>query len=125
MPSRVEGKVYLTIDVNGLDPAVIASTGTPQPGGLSWGQTMELLRALAVESRAQPSLRTSSSLFLPAFAPVAIRRRRAWPLRSWPGGGAGERKGVGIRTRCPTTQHPGPESQKAVPGNSVCQCGPA
>ncbi len=49
----LEGKVYLTIDVDGLDPAVIASTGTPQPGGLSWAQTMELLRALAVESRAQ------------------------------------------------------------------------
>ena len=39
------GKVYLTIDVDGLDPAVFPSTGTPQPGGLSWRQTMEVLRA--------------------------------------------------------------------------------
>ena len=50
---RRGGEGLLDHDVYGLDPAVIASTGTPQPGGLSWAQTMELLRALAVESRAQ------------------------------------------------------------------------
>jgi agmatinase len=49
----LEGKVYLTIDVDGLDPSVLPSTGTPQPGGLSWGQTMEIVRMLATESRAQ------------------------------------------------------------------------
>ena len=43
---RLEGKVYLTIDVDGLDPSIIPSTGTPQPGGLSWRQTMEILRVL-------------------------------------------------------------------------------
>ena len=30
----LEGKVYLTIDVDGLDPSIIPSTGTPLPGGL-------------------------------------------------------------------------------------------
>jgi agmatinase len=40
------GDVYLTVDVDGLDPAVIPSTGTPQPGGLTWPQMMELLRAV-------------------------------------------------------------------------------
>ncbi len=44
------GPVYLSIDVDGLDPAVFPSTGTPQPGGLSWRQTMEIIRAVAVES---------------------------------------------------------------------------
>jgi agmatinase len=43
----LEGKVYVTIDVDGLDPAVIPSTGTPQPGGLTWRQMMELLAAVA------------------------------------------------------------------------------
>jgi agmatinase len=48
---RLEGKVYLTIDVDGLDPGIIPSTGTPQPGGLSWRQTMELVRTLTTQSR--------------------------------------------------------------------------
>jgi agmatinase len=43
----LKGKVYLTIDVDGLDPAVIPSTGTPQPGGLAWSQMMDVLRAIA------------------------------------------------------------------------------
>ncbi len=48
---RLEGNVYLTIDVDGLDPAVIASTGTPLPGGLSWRRMTEIIRVLTVESR--------------------------------------------------------------------------
>jgi agmatinase len=47
----LEGDVYLTIDVDGLDASVIPSTGTPQPGGLSWRQTMDILRTIMVESR--------------------------------------------------------------------------
>jgi agmatinase len=47
----IEGNAYLTIDVDGLDPAVIPSTGTPLPGGLSWRQTMEVIRALTTQSR--------------------------------------------------------------------------
>ena len=38
--------VYLTIDVDGLDPSVIPATGTPEPGGLSWFQCMEILETL-------------------------------------------------------------------------------
>ncbi len=49
----LKGPVYLTIDVDGLDPAVIPSTGTPQPGGLSWFQTMEIIRHLACARRAR------------------------------------------------------------------------
>jgi agmatinase len=38
--------VYLTIDLDGLDPSVIPGTGTPEPGGLSWYQALDLLRPL-------------------------------------------------------------------------------
>ena len=48
---RIEGKVYLTIDVDGLDPSIIPSTGTPLPGGLSWRQTIDVIRVLTTESR--------------------------------------------------------------------------
>ncbi|MGA2254003.1 MAG: arginase family protein [Thermoguttaceae bacterium] len=43
----LEGRVYLSLDVDGLDPSIVPSTGTPQPNGLSWPQVMELIRALA------------------------------------------------------------------------------
>lgn len=39
--------VYLTIDLDALDPAIMPATGTPEPGGLSWEQITGLLRAVA------------------------------------------------------------------------------
>jgi len=36
--------VYVTIDVDGLDPAIMPATGTPEPGGMSWYETLTLLR---------------------------------------------------------------------------------
>jgi len=39
--------VYVTIDVDGMDPAIMPATGTPEPGGLSWHEITALLRATA------------------------------------------------------------------------------
>jgi agmatinase len=39
-------RVYLTIDVDGFDPAVAPATGTPVPGGLSWAYGTALVREL-------------------------------------------------------------------------------
>ena len=36
--------VYVTLDVDYFDPAVVPSTGTPEPGGGQWEPTLELLR---------------------------------------------------------------------------------
>jgi agmatinase len=38
--------VYVTIDVDGMDPAIMPATGTPEPGGLSWYEMLALLRAV-------------------------------------------------------------------------------
>jgi agmatinase len=38
--------VYITIDVDALDPAIMPATGTPEPGGLSWYEILRLLRAV-------------------------------------------------------------------------------
>lgn len=48
----LRGPVYLSIDVDALDPSVIPSTGTPQPDGLSWRETMEIVR-LVCQSECQ------------------------------------------------------------------------
>lgn len=36
--------VFLTIDLDAFDPSVLPSTGTPEPGGLFWYETLEFLR---------------------------------------------------------------------------------
>jgi agmatinase len=36
--------VYMTIDLDGLDPSVIPGTGTPEPGGLSYRQVVNLIK---------------------------------------------------------------------------------
>jgi len=43
--------VYLTFDVDGLDPSLVPSTGTPEPGGLTWYPVMKLLRRVFREKR--------------------------------------------------------------------------
>lgn len=42
--SKVSGNVYITIDLDAFDPAFAPSTGTPEPGGLQWYPTLELLK---------------------------------------------------------------------------------
>lgn len=44
--STLTDKVFLTIDVDGLDPAIMPATGTPEPGGLGWYEVLDLLREL-------------------------------------------------------------------------------
>jgi agmatinase len=39
--------VYITVDLDGLDPAIMPSVGTPEPGGLSWDEMMELIRTVS------------------------------------------------------------------------------
>ena len=49
--ARVAGRRdYLSIDVNGLDPAVVPATGTPEPDGLSWTEALGVIRLLADEA---------------------------------------------------------------------------
>lgn len=41
---RLPEHIYVTLDVDGLDPSVIPGTGTPEPGGLTFRQVEGLLR---------------------------------------------------------------------------------
>lgn len=40
-------KIYLSFDIDGLDPALCPATGTPVPGGLSWAEIQRLLTLVA------------------------------------------------------------------------------
>ncbi|MBE0479017.1 agmatinase [Candidatus Aerophobetes bacterium] len=39
--------VYLTVDVDVMDPSIVPSVGTPEPGGLSWQKILEIIRYVA------------------------------------------------------------------------------
>lgn len=81
----LRGKVYLTIDVDGLDPSIIPSTGTPMPDGLSWRQTMDVLRVLATESRCE-WLGADIVEFVPSAAPPGcdpVAARLAAKVLAW------------------------------------------
>ena len=41
--------VYVTIDLDAFDPSVLPATGTPEPGGLSWYDAVELLKAVCAK----------------------------------------------------------------------------
>jgi agmatinase len=44
--AQLPERVYLSWDIDGLDPTLCPGTGTPVPGGLSWNEAIGLLRAL-------------------------------------------------------------------------------
>jgi agmatinase len=43
-------KVYITFDLDAFDPSIMPSTGTPEPGGLLWYETLAILRAISQKS---------------------------------------------------------------------------
>ncbi len=47
--STLSDNVYLTIDLDGLDSGIMPSTGTPEPGGMSWYQLTDLIKLLCVK----------------------------------------------------------------------------
>jgi agmatinase len=44
-------ELYLTLDVDVLDPAEMPATGAPEPGGLSWSDLLDLIRGLAASQK--------------------------------------------------------------------------
>ena len=42
--------VYLTFDVDGFDSSIMPATGTPEPGGLFWDETLKILKIAAKNS---------------------------------------------------------------------------
>ncbi len=48
---RLSGTVYVSIDLDVLDPSIMAAVGTPEPGGMSWHAVTRLLRHVAERKR--------------------------------------------------------------------------
>ncbi len=43
--------IYITFDVDGLDSSIMPATGTPEPGGLLWDETLNIIKIAAKNSR--------------------------------------------------------------------------
>jgi len=48
---RLEDPLFITIDLDYFDPAVIPATGTPEPGGLFWPETVEFLKRVFTQRK--------------------------------------------------------------------------
>ncbi len=51
LPDDFPADIYISFDLDGLDPSVIAATGTPVPGGLGFYQVLDLLSCAAAGRR--------------------------------------------------------------------------
>ena len=51
--SEIEGPVWLTLDLDGLDTAYVPTTGTPVPGGLAYWQVVETIETIASAPKVQ------------------------------------------------------------------------
>ena len=49
--SHLTEDVYITIDLDALDPSLLPSTGTPYPGGMEWRQVLDLLELVNSRKR--------------------------------------------------------------------------
>lgn len=47
--ASLRGPVYVTIDLDGLEPGLMPAVGTPEPGGLAWRELTTLLRRVFTE----------------------------------------------------------------------------
>ena len=46
LPEDFPKNVFFTLDIDGMDPSVFPSTGTPVPGGLGWYQTLKIFESV-------------------------------------------------------------------------------
>ncbi len=46
---QLTDNVFITLDLDAFDPSILPSTGTPEPGGLLWYETVEFLRKVFKE----------------------------------------------------------------------------
>ena len=51
MAAHLSYAVYITIDLDGIDPSQMAAVGTPEPGGLLWDEVVELLAEVGSQRR--------------------------------------------------------------------------
>lgn len=81
----VKGRqVFLTVDLDGLDPSIMPSVGTPEPGGLSWDRMLEVARTVAANAACIPVFDVVELAPIPGFrAPDFLAAKLVYKLFSY------------------------------------------
>ena len=120
--ARLGKRVYISIDIDCLDPALMPGTGTPEPGGLGWYALIEILRRVCAARRvvAADLVEVAPVPGTPACEYIAARLAAKLLLYHRVAGGKANIDVSGEAFA--KTEHPTPGSAKALrPGESNAQ----
>jgi len=77
-------RVFLTIDLDGLDPSIMPSVGTPEPGGISWERMLEIARTVSKYAAEVPVFDVVELAPIPGFrAPDFLAAKLVYKLFSY------------------------------------------
>lgn len=81
----VHGKhVFLTIDLDGLDPSIMPAVGTPEPGGIDWKRMLEVSQVICREAAAVPVFDVVELAPIPGFiAPDFLAAKLIYKILSY------------------------------------------
>lgn len=96
----VRGKtIFLTIDLDGLDPSIMPAVGTPEPGGILWDRMLEIARTVCSHAAQVPVFDVVELTPIPGLhAPDFLAARLIYKLFSYALAGKGA-KNQGRRKR--------------------------
>jgi agmatinase len=77
-------QVFLTVDLDGLDPSIMPAVGTPEPGGISWDRMLEIARTVSTNAADVPVFDVVELAPLPGFrAPDFLAAKLVYKLFSY------------------------------------------
>jgi agmatinase len=77
-------QVFLTIDLDGLDPAIMPAVGTPEPGGISWERMLQIARVVCREAAGLPIFDLVELAPIPGFiAPDFLAAKLVYKILSY------------------------------------------
>jgi agmatinase len=77
-------QVFFTIDLDGLDPSIMPSVGTPEPGGISWERMLEIARTVCGHAARVPVFDIVELAPIPGFrAPDFLAAKLVYKLFSY------------------------------------------
>ena len=77
-------RVFFTIDLDGLDPSIMPSVGTPEPGGISWERMLEIARTVSRHAAEVPVFDVVELAPIPGFrAPDFLAAKLVYKLFSY------------------------------------------
>jgi agmatinase len=85
-------QVYLTVDLDGLDPSIMPAVGTPEPGGISWERMIEIARTVSMNAASVPIFDVVELAPIPGFhAPDFLAAKLVYKLFSYTLMGSGKK----------------------------------